>query len=151
MTYSLEFDARALKEWQKLGDTVRQQLKKKLAEVLLNPRIEANRLHSLPDCYKIKLRSSGYRLVYQVIDHEVWCLWSRLIVVSVSRLIGRLPSASSSQLIAVPVILKKFSKPATGGHSVDLGTWLRYSVLADCQFRSWLEACLQHVRCLTEM
>ena len=71
MTYSLEFDARALKEWQKLGDTVRQQLKNKLAEVLLNPRIEANRLHSLPDCYKIKLRSSGYRLVYQVIDHEV--------------------------------------------------------------------------------
>ena len=71
MTYSLVFDARALKEWQKLGDTVRQQLKKKLAEVLLNPHIEANRLHSLPDCYKIKLRSSGYRLVYQVLDHEV--------------------------------------------------------------------------------
>jgi mRNA interferase RelE/StbE len=71
MTYSLEFDARALREWQKLGDTVRQQLKKKLAKVLLNPRIEANRLHSLPDCYKIKLRSSGYRLVYQVLDHEV--------------------------------------------------------------------------------
>lgn len=71
MTYSLEFDSRALKEWQKLGDTVRQQLKKKLAEVLLNPRIEANRLRSLPDCYKIKLRSSGYRLVYQVLDQEV--------------------------------------------------------------------------------
>jgi len=71
MTYSLEFDARALKEWQKLGDTVRQQLKKKLVSVLLNPRVEANRLHGLPDCYKIKLRSSGYRLVYQVIDQEV--------------------------------------------------------------------------------
>lgn len=71
MTYSLEFDARALKEWQKLGDTVRQQLKKKLASVLLNPRVEANRLRSLPNCYKIKLRSSGYRLVYQVIDQEV--------------------------------------------------------------------------------
>lgn len=71
MTYSLEFDSRALKEWQKLGDTVRQQLKKKLAEVLLKPRIEANRLRSLPDCYKIKLRSSGYRLVYQVLDQEV--------------------------------------------------------------------------------
>lgn len=53
------------------GDTVREQLKKKLASILLNPRIEANRLHSLPDCYKIKLRSSGYRLVYQVIDREV--------------------------------------------------------------------------------
>lgn len=71
MTYSLEFDARALKEWHKLGDSVRQQLKKKIAEVLLNPRIEANRRHSLPNCYRIKLRSSGYRLVYQVLDHEV--------------------------------------------------------------------------------
>ena len=71
MTYSLEFDARALKEWQKLGDTIRQQLKKKLAAVLVNPRVEANRLQGFADCYKIKLRSSGYRLVYQVIDHEV--------------------------------------------------------------------------------
>lgn len=71
MTYSLEFDARALKEWQKLGDTVRQQLKRKLASVLLNPRVEANRLDSLPNCYKIKLRSSGYRLIYQVVDQEV--------------------------------------------------------------------------------
>jgi len=26
---------------------------------------------SLPDCYKIKLRSSGYRLIYQVVDKEV--------------------------------------------------------------------------------
>lgn len=71
MTYSLDFDSRALKEWKKLADTVRQQFKKKLAEILLNPRVEANRLGSLPDCYKIKPRSSGYRLVYQVIDQEV--------------------------------------------------------------------------------
>jgi len=46
-------------------------VKKKLAEVLLKPRIEASRLHSLPDRYKIKLRSSGYGLVYQVIDQEI--------------------------------------------------------------------------------
>lgn len=59
-----------MKEWQKIGDTVRQQLKK-LVEVLKNPRIEGNRLHGLSDCYRIKLRSSGYRLVYQVIDQEV--------------------------------------------------------------------------------
>lgn len=71
MTYSLEFDKRALKEWQKLGDTVRQQFKKKLAEVLKNPKIEANRLRELPNCYKIKLRTAGYRLIYQVIDQEV--------------------------------------------------------------------------------
>lgn len=43
----------------------------KLVSVLLYPRVEANRLNSLSDCYKIKLRSSGYRLVYQVIDQEV--------------------------------------------------------------------------------
>ncbi|KTC64429.1 addiction module toxin RelE [Pseudomonas fluorescens ABAC62] len=54
-----------------MGDTVRQQFKKKLAEILINPRIEGSRLQGLPDCYKIKLRSSGYRLVYQVIDHEI--------------------------------------------------------------------------------
>lgn len=71
MTYELEFDRRALKEWNKLGNTLRQQFKKKLAEILLNPRIEANRLQNLPDCYKIKLRSSGYRLIYQVQDREI--------------------------------------------------------------------------------
>ena len=71
MTYSLDFDARALKEWQKLDDTVRQQFKKKWVKVLNNPRIEANRLQGLPDCYKVKLRSSGYRLGYQVIDQEI--------------------------------------------------------------------------------
>jgi mRNA interferase RelE/StbE len=71
MTYSLEFDRRALKEWNKLGDTLRQQFKKKLTEVLENPRVEANRLRQFPDCYKLKLRSAGYRLIYQVLDQEV--------------------------------------------------------------------------------
>jgi mRNA interferase RelE/StbE len=55
MTYELEFDPRALKEWRKLGATVREQFKKKLDEVLKQPRVEANRLRELPDCYKIKL------------------------------------------------------------------------------------------------
>ncbi|STD25480.1 addiction module antitoxin [Enterobacter asburiae] len=32
------FDPRALKEWSKLGETVKDQFKKKLAEVLVNPR-----------------------------------------------------------------------------------------------------------------
>ena len=59
MTYELEFDPRALKEWRKLGATVREQFKKKLGEVLEQPRVEANRLRELPDCYKIKLRQVG--------------------------------------------------------------------------------------------
>lgn len=71
MIYELEYDRRALKEWNKLGDTIRQQFKKKLAEVLENPRIEANRLRELPDCYKVKLKSAGYRLIYQVLDQEI--------------------------------------------------------------------------------
>ncbi len=68
MTYELEFDPRAWKEWKKLGATVQQQFKNKLVEIVKVPRIEANRLRDLPDCYKIKLRSSGFRLVYQVRD-----------------------------------------------------------------------------------
>lgn len=72
MSYNLEFDERALKEWQKLGETIRSQFKKKLEKVLENPHIENNRLHGeLNGCYKIKLRSSGYRLVYKVEDETV--------------------------------------------------------------------------------
>ncbi len=36
-----------------------------------NPRIEANRLRELENCYKIKLRNSGHRLIYQVQDERV--------------------------------------------------------------------------------
>lgn len=71
MAWHLDFDERALKEWHKLGSNIREQFKKKLAEILQSPRIEANKLRGMPDCYKIKLRSSGYRLVYQVIDERV--------------------------------------------------------------------------------
>lgn len=66
MIYNLEFDHRALKEWRKLDNAQREQFKKKLKALLPNPRIETNRLRGLPDCYKIKLRGSGYRLIYQV-------------------------------------------------------------------------------------
>ncbi|HLS51489.1 MAG TPA: type II toxin-antitoxin system mRNA interferase toxin, RelE/StbE family [Burkholderiaceae bacterium] len=71
MSYELEFDPRALKEWQKLDQTIKQQFKKRLAEVVTNPRIETSRLRDFPDCYRIKLRSSGYRLVYQVREQVV--------------------------------------------------------------------------------
>ncbi|OUR04596.1 addiction module toxin RelE [Pluralibacter gergoviae] len=74
MIYELVFDPRALKEWHKLGDTVRAQFKKKLAEVLCQPRQTSARLCGLPDCYKIKLKSSGYRLVYQVKDEKITVL-----------------------------------------------------------------------------
>jgi len=68
MTYSLEFKESALKEWRKLDSTIREQFKKKLAERIENPRVESTKLSGMPDCYKIKLKSAGYRLVYQVED-----------------------------------------------------------------------------------
>lgn len=71
MTYSLEFLPSALEEWEKLGHTVREQIKKKLRERLEMPRIQADALHDLPGHYKIKLQASGYRLVYRVEDERV--------------------------------------------------------------------------------
>lgn len=71
MTYELEFAPSALKEWKKLGHTVREQFKKKLSERLRVPRTQADALRDLPDHYTIKLRASGYRLVYRVIDERV--------------------------------------------------------------------------------
>ena len=45
--------------------------KNKLQQIVQNPRIESTRLSDLADCYKIKLKASGYRLVYQVRDSVV--------------------------------------------------------------------------------
>ncbi|MBL0163458.1 MAG: type II toxin-antitoxin system RelE/ParE family toxin [Xanthomonadales bacterium] len=69
MSYSLEFVESALKEWRKLSPGIREQLKKKLTERLEHPHVTSARLHGMPDCYKIKLRDAGYRLVYQVQDN----------------------------------------------------------------------------------
>ena len=71
MSYELEFVESALKEWRKLSVDIREQLKAKLAQRLETPRVPAARLHGMPDCYKIKLRAVGYRLVYQVHDKRV--------------------------------------------------------------------------------
>ncbi|MDH2923956.1 mRNA interferase RelE/StbE [Nicoletella semolina] len=71
MTYKLVFETQALKEWQKLNHSIREQFKKKLAKVLENPEIPANKLREIPNGYKIKLRSAGYRLIYQVQNQQV--------------------------------------------------------------------------------
>lgn len=71
MTYRLEFKKTALKEWDKLGHTVKEQFKKKLKERLENPHIPAAALSGGQNLYKIKLRQQGYRLVYSVVDEIV--------------------------------------------------------------------------------
>lgn len=42
--------------------------------MLKRPRNPSTKLRDLPDCYKIKLRTLGYRLVYQVNDKELLVL-----------------------------------------------------------------------------
>ena len=74
MSYKLAFLAEALKEWKKLDNGVRQQLKAKLAERLAEPHIPSARLAGAAHRYKIKLRSTGYRLVYEVRDAQVLVL-----------------------------------------------------------------------------
>lgn len=50
---------------------MREQFKKKLAEGLLNPHVPASKLSGQTNRYKIKLRSVGYRLVYDVVDAQL--------------------------------------------------------------------------------
>lgn len=72
MSYKLRFHEVALAEWRKLDASIREPLKKKLLERLLSPRVPAAALTGMADCYKIKLRSAGYRLVYRVDDQVVF-------------------------------------------------------------------------------
>ena len=71
MTYRLVFKEEAKREWERLDGTIRSLFVKKLKERIESPRIESARLFGLKDCYKIKLRRAGYRLVYQVRDSEL--------------------------------------------------------------------------------
>jgi len=71
MSYELEFLPGALKEWQKLDNSIKVQFKKKLSERLENPKVTKDKLRGYEDVYKIKLRDVGYRLAYQVKDSEI--------------------------------------------------------------------------------
>lgn len=71
MTYKLDFKKSPLKEWKKLGSTLQQHFKKKLIGRLDNPHVPAAKLSGSDNLYKIKLRQSGYRLVYSVEDDVI--------------------------------------------------------------------------------
>jgi len=45
--------------------------KNKLAERLENPHVLSAKLRGYDSVYKIKLRTAGYRLAYEVLDNEV--------------------------------------------------------------------------------
>lgn len=71
MSYTIEFIPSSEKEFRKLSIELRTQFVEKLKERAENPRIESAKLRGMKDCYKIKLRNAGYRLVYQVIDERI--------------------------------------------------------------------------------
>ncbi len=60
--------------WRKLDNTIREQFKAKLTERLAQPHVPASKLSGHKNRYKIKLRSAGYRLVYEVRNSELLVL-----------------------------------------------------------------------------
>ncbi len=67
--YRLKFMPEALEEWNALDGGAKGPLRKALKKRLEQPHVPGTRLHGdLANCYKIKLRKQGYRLVYSVED-----------------------------------------------------------------------------------
>ena len=62
---------RVIKEWKKLDSSIKSQLQNKLKDRLNSPHVQSSRLSGFENHYKIKLRSSGYRLVYEVEDDNL--------------------------------------------------------------------------------
>jgi mRNA interferase RelE/StbE len=69
--YKLKFLPTALKEWKKLDSSIQNQLRKRLKERLQSSHITGSQLHGFENYFKIKLRASGYRLVYEEIEKEI--------------------------------------------------------------------------------
>jgi mRNA interferase RelE/StbE len=72
--FALKFDERALAEWRKLDGRIQSQFKKKLSKLVSGEETPppSTMVSGLPlGYYKIKQRSSGYRLVYRYEDEEL--------------------------------------------------------------------------------
>lgn len=71
MTYKLNFIKKSYKEWEKLDTSIKEQFKKKLKRRLENPKVAKDKLSGFENVYKIKLKTSGYRLAYEVKENEI--------------------------------------------------------------------------------
>ncbi|MBT0720310.1 type II toxin-antitoxin system RelE/ParE family toxin [Tatumella sp. TA1] len=84
----LVFKKQALSEWQALSPAIKTKFKKLLEkrlnsyELLTMPK---NRLSLQHNCYKIKLRTDGYRLAYTVHDESGGTYIVKVTVVAVDR------------------------------------------------------------------
>ena len=62
--YRLAFENAALAEWNRLDGSIKEILRKLLKKRLVSPHAKGAELHGeLSQCYKIKLRKQGYRLI----------------------------------------------------------------------------------------
>lgn len=69
MTFELAIHPAAEKEWARLDGSVKRRFKEKLAtERLIEPCVAKDAPHELVDCYKIKITTPQFRLVYHVDD-----------------------------------------------------------------------------------
>lgn len=70
MSYDLAIHLDAEREWAKLDARVKRRFKENLSkERLVSPPVAKDTLRDLPDCYKIKVTTPQFRLIYCV-DHE---------------------------------------------------------------------------------
>ena len=71
MSFELAIHSEAEKEWAKLDGSIKRRFKEKLAkERLKHPRVAKDAPRELPDCYKIKITTPQYRLIYHVNDSK---------------------------------------------------------------------------------
>lgn len=71
MIYELAIHPAAEKEWAKLNGSIKRRFKEKFAkERLKHPRVAKDSLRELPDCYKIKITTPQFRLIYHVNDKK---------------------------------------------------------------------------------
>ena len=67
--YELAIHPGAEKEWAKLDGSIKRRFKEKLVkERLKHPHVVKDALRELPDCYKIKITTPQFRLIYHVND-----------------------------------------------------------------------------------
>jgi len=70
--YDLAIHPDAEKEWEKLDGSIKRRFKEKLAkERLKHPCVVKDALRELPDCYKIKITTPQFRLIYHVSDSKL--------------------------------------------------------------------------------
>jgi len=94
MTRELYFLPEALVEWNDLDGSIKALFKSGLKKRLVTPRVPGSALRPpLIDCYKIKIRGVGYRLVYLVRDDETP---PDIVVLTIGRRNGGIYEAAAS-------------------------------------------------------